>query len=178
MLSLFLRGRRRATPAVVRTRWRLPAAAPRARDRADVKHAHRHSQFHLNRLVLDRQCDSFFVSEWRLLVMSTSDKGMLKRNSCSIPSRVASHAQLGYQVLRMLRHGLRVFEAIKVFHKLLHLQLVDAFVPDWVPAGKQVEQDDAAGPDVGLLSVSEHVCHLLGWLVQKGATLGEVGDRV
>ena len=73
---------------------------------------------------------------------------------------------------------LRVIEAIKVFHKLLHLELVDAFVPDRVPTGQQVEQDDAAGPDVGLLRVSEHVCHLLRRLVQKGATLGEVGDGV
>ena len=73
---------------------------------------------------------------------------------------------------------LRVIEAIKVFHKLLHLELVDAFVPDRVPAGKQVEQDDATGPDVGLLRISEHVRYLLRRLVQKGAALGEVGDGV
>lgn len=47
-----------------------------------------------------------------------------------------------------------------------------------MPPRHQVKHDDARGPNIGLLGVGEDIRHLLRWLVEEGATLGEVCDRV
>lgn len=78
-------------------------------------------------------------------------------------------------MLSLWRHALRVlYSAIPRFHQLLHLDFVDAFVPDWMAPRQQVEHNDTTGPHVSFLGIGKIVRYLLGWLVKERATLGVV----
>lgn len=103
---------------------------------------------------------------------------MLESIDWPIPRALISLAEATNEVLCLRRHRLRVLETSEVLHHLLHLQLADVFVPNGMPPRHQVEHYDSRGPDVGLLGVGKNVRHLLGRLIEEGATLGEVSDRV
>ena len=81
-------------------------------------------------------------------------------------------------MLGLTGHCVGVLKLSEILHKFLHLDFVDAFIPDGVSAREQEEHHDSGRPHIGFLSISEDVGHLLGRLVQERATLCEVSDRV
>ena len=81
-------------------------------------------------------------------------------------------------MLGLRRDAVRQLQLCKILHYLLHLQLVDTFFPDRVPASQHVEHDNTGRPDVCLLRIGEDVGDLLWRLVEECTTFGEVRDLV
>ena len=103
---------------------------------------------------------------------------MLESVGWAIPCALILLAKAADQMLGLTGHCVGVLKLSEILHKFLHLNFVDAFVPDRVSAREQEEHHDSGRPHIGFLSISEDVGHLLGRLVQERATFSEVSDRV
>ena len=112
------------------------------------------------------------------MVELAGDPGVCECVGGPVPRRLLFLAQVADQVLGLGRHRLWILETFEILHHLLHLQLVDTFMPNRMLAGEQVKQNDATGPHICLLRVGKNIRYLLRRLKQESATFGEISDCI